>query len=68
MIIPCIALTMSVAALAFVIRNGRKTRRLQRQTFADLYLAAIRRSATRYWMQRTERVLAQAREARQRPT
>lgn len=64
MIIPCIALAVSVAALVFVIRNGRKTRQLQRQTFADLYLTAIRLSATDYWTQRTERVAARARKAR----
>ncbi|MEI5100329.1 hypothetical protein RB200_19600 [Streptomyces sp. PmtG] len=63
MIIPCVALAVSVAALAFVIRNGRKIKRLQRQAWADLSLTQIRNSATRYYLQRTEEVLARIRKA-----
>lgn len=52
MILPCIALTVSVAALAFVIHNGRRTRQLQRQTWADISLTQIYDSRTGYLMGR----------------
>jgi hypothetical protein len=65
-IIPCIALAMSVATLAFVLWNGRKIKRLQRQTFADLYLAAILNSGTRYHQQRVRELQQRTAELQRR--
>ena len=50
MIIPCISLAVSVAALVFIIHNGRKIRRLQRETWANISLAQIYNSRTLYLM------------------
>ena len=55
MIIPCISLAVSIAALVFIVHNGREIRRLQRQTWADISLAQIYNSRTRYLMDAARR-------------
>lgn len=50
MIVPSIALAVTVAALGFVIYSGQKIRRLQRQTWADIALTEVRNSAAGYYM------------------
>jgi hypothetical protein len=55
-IIAFVGLAAAVAALAFVVRNSRKTRRLQRQAWADIALTEVRNSATGYYMRRTAEI------------
>jgi hypothetical protein len=61
-IVSLAALAVAIATLIFAIRNGRKTKQLQRQTWADISLAQIYNSRTRYYQQRTAELQGQIRD------
>ena len=66
MIFPLVALAISIATLGLVIRNYRETKRLQRQTFADLYMAAILNSGAAYYRRRAAEARARTEEIQSR--
>jgi hypothetical protein len=49
MILASIAFAMATIALAYAIHTARQARRLTRQTYADLYRAAIHTSGANYY-------------------
>jgi hypothetical protein len=60
MIFACSALAIATAALITAMCTAHRTRQLQRQTYADLYLAAILNSGADYYRRRTAQMRARA--------